>query len=213
MSPPSFIATGDADRVLTHEAHLRRCWITEPTMHVRNVPQPIVRSPARIGKSRIACTEANAPSMRSCTRSLPSRRTPRGDRVLLLQRILDRRQRNAERGQPGIADLDPDLLVLEPDQFDLACVGHALQLELEALGVVLEHRVVEAFPVQRVDVAEGIAEFIIEERADHPFWQGRMDVADLLAHLIPQLRDVAGWHRVACHEDHLRLAGARVRAE
>jgi hypothetical protein len=36
---------------------------------------------------------------------------------------LHRRQRNAERGELGVRQLDPDLLVLQADQFDLADVG------------------------------------------------------------------------------------------
>src|SRR5690606_10674092 len=72
-------------------------------------------------------------------------------RVLLRQRLPHRFHRDAQRGQAGIADLDPDALVLQADQLDLADVVDALQLQLYAVGVVLEHGVVEALAGKRVD--------------------------------------------------------------
>src|SRR5207342_1993889 len=137
----------------------------------------------------------------------------RHHRVLLLQCAFHGIERNAQCRQLGVADLDPDLLVLQPDQLDLARVGYALQFQLHALGVVLEHGVVEALAGQCVDVAEGVAEFVVEERADGAFRQRRADVADLLAHLVPDIRNVLRMQRIARDENHLRFARARVRAD
>jgi hypothetical protein len=53
-----------------------------------------------------------------------------------------------------------------PEQVDLGDVRHAVQVQLEALGVVLHRGVVEAFAGERVDVAEGVAELVVVEGPD-----------------------------------------------
>ena len=75
MSPPSFIATAmpiascPMNRIFGAAGSLKPRWTCAMS------PRRRVRSPARIGKSRIACTEENAPLTRSCTRSpLPSKK-------------------------------------------------------------------------------------------------------------------------------------------
>src|SRR5690606_16205696 len=82
----------------------------------------------------------------------------------------------------------------------------------QALGPVVQKGMVEAFAGQRVQVAPGIAELVVEERADDVAWQLRAQVADLLADLVVEFGDLARSHGVAGREDHLGLAGARVRA-
>src|SRR5690606_11094430 len=119
----------------------------------------------------------------------------RHHRVLLRQRLLHGLDRDPKRGQAGVADLDPDPLVLQPDQLHLADVGDARKLGLQAVGVVLEHGVVKTLAGERVDVPERVAELVVEERADHALGQGRADVTDLLAHLVPELGHVARAHR------------------
>src|SRR5215204_2393123 len=55
-----------------------------------------------------------------------------------------------------------------------------------------------------------LVELIVEERSDHTFRQGGLDVADLLADLVPDVRQVAlGCRLLEIHEDR-RLAGLRV---
>src|SRR5690606_34986824 len=203
-----------ADRILAHEAHARRGWIGEAAGDGGDVAQAdgavagADREVADVVDRGEGAVHAQLHALAGCFEEAARRH-----RVLLRQRLLDGRHRDAERGQPGIADLDPDPLVLQADQLDLADVVDALQLQLHAVGVVLEHGVVEALAGERVDVAEGVAELVVEERADHALGQGRADVADLLAHLVPELRHVARVHRVARHEDHLRFARPRVRAD
>ena len=46
-----------------------------------------------------------------------------------------------------------------------------------------------------------IAELIVEERSDDALRQGRADIADFLAHLVPELGDVFGTQRIARRED------------
>ncbi|MFY1079504.1 hypothetical protein, partial [Escherichia coli] len=52
------------------------------------------------------------------------------DRIQLeLQRLLYLLHRHTQRGQAGVGQLDPHLLVLQADQVDLADIGHALQFQ------------------------------------------------------------------------------------
>ena len=136
-----------------------------------------------------------------------------GHRVLRLQCLLHRAHGNAQGRQLGVGQLHPDFLVLDAHQLHLAGVLHALKGELQALGVVLHQRVVETGPGERVDVAEGGAELVIEERPLGVRGQGVLDVANLLAHLVPEIRDFRGVHVVAGHEQHLRLAGPGERGD
>lgn len=75
-------------------------------------------------------------------------------RVLLLQGLLHRLQWHAKGGQLEVGELDPDFLVLQADQLDLAHILDPLQLDLDAIGVILEQRVVEALTGQRIDITE-----------------------------------------------------------
>src|SRR5690606_13075972 len=49
-------------------------------------------------------------------------------RVLCFERLLDRLQRHTERRQFDVGKLDPDFLVLQAEQFDLADARDPLQL-------------------------------------------------------------------------------------
>ena len=125
-----------------------------------------------------------------------------------MQRLLNGSQRQAEGGELEVGQLDPDLLVLQTQQFDLADIRHPLQLNLDTVRVVLEHGIVEAVAGQGVDIAESGAEFIVEKRTLDIRRQGLANIADLLAHLVPEVRDLRGMHRVPGHEGDLGFAGA-----
>ncbi|MNO81012.1 hypothetical protein D3C76_722370 [compost metagenome] len=200
---------GQADGVFTHEAHARRGRVVEPTVHLGYVTnaEGAIAHPNRELTNLLDTVEAAAdPQLQALAGRLEEAR--RADRVLLLEGLLDGFQWHAEGRQLEVGQLDPDFLVLQPDQLDLAHILDPLQLDLDAVGVVLEHRVVEALTGQRIDVAEGGAELVIEERALDFRRQGVADVRDFLADLVPQLRDILGMQRVAGHEGHLRLARA-----
>jgi CBS domain-containing protein len=134
------------------------------------------------------------------------------DRVLRFEHALHVGETHAERGELGVGQLDVDLLVLAADQLHLGHVRHAQQLELDALGIVAQLRVVVAVAGECVDVAEGVAEFVVEERALHAGRQGVANVADLLAHLVEHLGHARRRQRILEHHEHLRFAGARVAA-
>ncbi|MNZ67009.1 hypothetical protein D3C78_852440 [compost metagenome] len=182
---------GDADGILAHEAHARRRRVVEATVHVGHVADAEGAVADADGEPADVVDRVEAPGnpqLHAVAVSLEEASS--GDRVLLLQRLLHRGQRHAEGGQLGIRQVDPDLLVLQADQFDLADVLDALQLQLQTVGVVLQHRVVETLAGQRIDIAEGGAELIVEERPYHALRQGEADIADLLANLVPELGNI-----------------------
>ena len=72
------------------------------------------------------------------SRASASTRAARRDRVLRLQRLHQRDDVEAERGDLLGRELEVDLLVLHAEQVDLGDVGHAQQLGAHALGIVAQ---------------------------------------------------------------------------
>ena len=183
---------GDTNGVLAHEAHARRGRVVETAVHLGHIAdtEGAITDTDREGADVLHRVEATGHAQ---LHPVSGRLEEAGgsDRVLFFQRLLHRRQREAEGGELGVGQVDPDFLVLQADQFDLADVLDALQLQLQAVGVVLEHRVVEALARQRVDVAEGGAELVVEERPLDALRKGVANVVDLLADLVPELGDIA----------------------
>ena len=114
------------------------------------------------------------------------------DRVLLRERREHHRGLDAEGRELGVGELDVDLLVLLADEVHLGDVLHAQELVADAIGHLLQLRVGVAVAGERVDVAEGVAELVVEEGADHARGKRGADVADLLAHLVPGVADLVG---------------------
>ena len=68
----------------------------------------------------------------------------------------------------------------------------------------------EAVIGDAVDDAEDVAELVVEEGPDHALRQRGLDVADLLADLVPDVREVALGRRFLEVDEDRRLAGLRV---
>jgi len=126
--------------------------------------------------------------------------------VLCLQRLRQRVDVEAERGNLLGRELKIDLLVLHTDQVDLGDIGHAQQFGADALGVVAHLAAREAVGCQRVDDGIGVAELVIEIGAIDTRRQVLADVADFLAHLVPEVRHLGGAHAVLQVDEHDRLA-------
>ena len=110
-------------------------------------------------------------------------------------------------------EVEIDLLVLIAEDLDLAHVRRAQELGARGFGEIARLARREAVVGDAVDDAEDVAELIVEEGANHPFRQGGLDVADLFADLIPEVRKVPlGRGFLEIHEDG-RLAGLRVALE
>ena len=64
-----------------------------------------------------------------------------------------------------------------------------------SLDIVAQFAMGEAVRGEAVDDAEGVAEIVVEARADNAGRQGVPDVADALADVIPDIRHFLGGRR------------------
>jgi hypothetical protein len=122
-------------------------------------------------------------------------------------------KRQAQLGQALLRDLDEQLLRLHTEDLHL---GHVLDLQqrlAHASGMLAQLLAAEAVGGQRVDGAVDIAELVVEHGALHALRQRAAHVADLLAHLVPEVRHVLGRRVVLQLEDRQRLARLGVRTD
>ena len=172
-------------------------------------PSRNMRSPARMPMLRMLSTESNSP--------LTVRRTGFGGGLHRAGRVHgvgrgqgrgDQRRVDAERRQLGVGRLDIDLRVLHAHQLDLVDVGDAQEFIARGVGEVAQLGRAEAVAGDRIQAAEGVAELVVEVRTAHALRQRVLDVAELLAHLVPHLRH-RGRRRVLAQVD-LDLRDARL---
>ncbi len=114
----------------------------------------------------------------------------RPHQVLCLQCCDNRRVIEPQAGKAFRVELDEDLLVLRAHHLDLRDIRHLQQARTRRLDVVAQLAEREAVGGEGVDDAEGVAEIVVEERADNAGRQRPAHVADVLAHLIPNVRDL-----------------------
>ena len=108
--------------------------------------------------------------------------------------------RDAERGELGVREFDVDLLVLRAVEVYFGDVLDLEQTLAERLGDLLHLRVVGAVGREHVENRIDVAILVIDRRPDQSGRKIVLDVADLLAQLIEQLRHVAG-RRVVLESD------------
>ncbi len=114
----------------------------------------------------------------------------RRDGVLLLERGDDRVLIDAEGGELGGGELEEDDLVLRPDEIHPPRVGDGEHAAADVLDVVAQLPVGETVAGEGVDVAEHVAEVVVEERPDDPARERPLDVLDQVAHAEPAARHV-----------------------
>ena len=110
------------------------------------------------------------------------------DGVLRLQRLYQLGNVEPHGGELLGGELQVDLLVLGADEIDLGNVRDAAQLAAQTLGMVAQLAMRKAVRGQGEDQRVGVAELVVEERALNSLRQRLLDVADLLARLIPEIR-------------------------
>ncbi len=204
----------DPERVAAHVAHAWLGRIAEAAAHrgdVAEAEEPAVGA----DRERLHAFHRIERAARAHVDAIGGRleAAGRGDRVLLGEGGEDRGRLDAERAQARVGHLDVDLLVLLADQIHLADVLHAQELVADAVGRLLELRVRIAVAGDRVDVAEGVAELVVEKRPDHARGKRRADVADLLADLVPRVANLVGPRRILHEDEHHGLAGLGVAAQ
>ena len=117
-------------------------------------------------------------------------RAGRHDVVLLGERIEQRLRRDAERRQLGVRELDEDALVLGAVEIDLGDARHLQQPLAQAFGDLLQLRVVGAVAGHHVEDGIDVAEFVVDDGAEHARRQLALHVGELLAQQIEQIRHV-----------------------
>ena len=137
-------------------------------------------------------------------------RARRGHRVLPRQGIGDGLHVDPVSRKPGRRELDQHLFLLHADQVDLAHIRHAQNAPPRGIHRVAQLGHGKPFGGEAVDDPESIAEFIVEDRADHALRQKRGQIAHLLAHLIPDIRHHGGRRVIAQVDEDHRLAGAGI---
>ena len=110
-------------------------------------------------------------------------------------------------------EVEVDFFVLVAEDLDLANVRRAQEPGPGGLCEIAGFPRAEAVIGDAVDNAENIAELVIEEGAENALWEGRLDVADLLADLIPDVINLALWCRFLEIDENGRLSGLGVALE
>ena len=110
-------------------------------------------------------------------------------------------------------ELDVDFFILRAHDVDLGHVRHLQQARAHVLDIVLQLAMAEAVRREAVDDAVGVAELVVEAGPDDALRQGVADVADLLADLVPDVRDRLARRRALQVDEDRGLACAGVAAQ
>ena len=130
--------------------------------------------------------------------------------VLIAQAFGDHERRDPERGEPLVGELDVDLLRLLADHVDLLHHRHLEQPPLDVLGNVGKLPLADAVALDGIEQPGHVAVFVVEDRADDAFGQLELEVAELLARLVPRLALIRV-RGAALHRDrHAAVALARI---
>src|SRR5690606_40460215 len=116
---------------LAHEAHARRRRVVEATIDLGNVAdaEGTARNPdGKIADLLDRLEVTRHAQLHPVAGGLDEARC--AHRILRLERLMHGLQGYAERGRLEVGEFDPDLLVLQTEQFDLADAPDPLQLQL-----------------------------------------------------------------------------------
>jgi hypothetical protein len=139
-------------------------------------------------------------------------RARRAHDVLRLQRGEDGTHVQPQSRESLGRELQRDLLVLRAEHLDLRDVRDVQQPRADFFDVVAQLAEAEAVGGEGIDDAERAAEVVVEERTHDALRQRAADVADVLAHLVPDVRHFRRRRGLLQVDEDRRLAGDRVAA-
>ncbi len=174
----------------------------------------ISRPPATKLMLRRSSSDSNAPVTRSSSFSSPVWITPAG----LTTFCACNAAISAERSMPRPASCSIEnstihALILRAEHLDLRDIRHQQQLRADLVDVIAQFALVEPIGGEAVDDAIGIAELVVEAGADDAGRQRVTHVADALAHVVPDVRHLAGRRRALQVDEDRGLARAGVAAQ
>ena len=120
---------------------------------------------------------------------------------------------DAQAGELREREVDVDHFILSAEHVDLRDVGYFQKFAADVLHVVAQFAEGESVRSKPVDRAVGIAELVVEERADDALRQRLPHVADLFAHVVPGVLDSAPVHAAEKVDEDHRSAGGGVAAQ
>src|SRR5208282_2260793 len=100
-----------------------------------------------------------------------------------------------------------------PENLDLGDVRNLKEARTDVLDVVAQLAVAEAIGGEAVDEAVSVAEVVVESGCDDARRQRPPDVANVLAHLVPDVRHRGGGGRALEIDENGGEAGARIAAD
>ncbi|MNJ30210.1 hypothetical protein D3C77_248060 [compost metagenome] len=193
-----FHTDGKADGGLAVEAEHGRRWIDIATLDLGDVGQAeeavidsqVDRLEVFLGGELASGTHRNPLG--------PGFDDPgRGHRVLGLQGLQHLTLVDTEGRQFARGEVQVQHFILGADHLHLAQVGHLADLGTHLLDVVAQLSHAQTVGGKGIDRAEYITELIVERRPLDALGELAADVLDLLAHLVPDLRNVLGLGGVA----------------
>ena len=196
-SPPVRMATARPMASSPVDAEHRLRWVGGAAGHARDVAQadhPAVGDEVDGQDVPLGPEVARDPDQDLLVAGLHHARGRDG--VLGLQGGDQRGAVDPEPGQPLGRELDVDALVLRAEDVDLGDVRQLQQPLADLVHVVPQLLAGEAVGGEAVDDAVGVAELVVEERAEDAERQRVADVAHLLAHLVPDVRHPGRGRRV-----------------
>ena len=129
----------------------------------------------------------------------------RNDDVLRFERGGQRGPVDAQSRKLLSRKLDEDFLILLAEELNLRYVGHLQQFRANILDVIAKLTMTEPVRGEAVDNSVGIAELIVEARADNAGRQGVAHIGHAFADVVPDVRDFRGG-RLALQRDENRGA-------
>ena len=101
---------------------------------------------------------------------------------------------DAERGDLAGRELEIDHLVLGADDIDLADIRYGQDLRPGVFDIIAQLPLAQAVAGEGVDIAEDVAEPVVEERSDHARRELALDIGDHVADARPRsARRPAPW--------------------